>query len=220
MIPTPDTNIVAEGQGLTTSHYATAPVVQGIIQSLMQRLQEIENSFWAFINDIQLANHPLPGGPWSVLDQIGAIVGGLAANRNGLSDADYLALIKLQARVNRSRGLAEDVIQLAMTMNGGVAPVYVEGSSFWTAQGLPISGWQATFYLGCWDLALNYAQFVACLKQIRPAGVYGHFHYTTWPTGSDLVLGSRYGGATTQGVVGSRYGGVANGGKLAAGVAL
>ena len=31
MIPTQDTNIIAEGQGLVTSHFATAPVIQGII---------------------------------------------------------------------------------------------------------------------------------------------------------------------------------------------
>lgn len=206
-LPTKDSSIVAEGQALTTSYYASAVVVQGIIKSLMQRLQEIENSFWDFINDIQLANHPLAGGPWSVLDQIGKIVGGYAANRNGLADADYLAVIKLQARVNRSRGLSDDIIELAVVMNPGHTPQYEDKPP-------------AEFYLGCWDLSLNYAQFVTLLRQIRPAGVYGHFHYTTWAPGSDLVLGSRYGGATTQGKLGSRYGGVSDGGKLAAGAAL
>lgn len=206
MIPTQDTNIVAEGQALVTSHYQSAPVIQGIIKSLLQRLQEIENSYWSFINAVQLVNHPMAGGPWSVLDQIGAIVGGVAAQRLGLDDADYLAVIKLQARVNRSRGLSDDVIELASLMLNGGVPVYVDQPP-------------AAFYLGAWNIALNYPLFYPLLAQIRPAGVYGHFHYSTWADGNDFEWGSRYDSTAGQGTWGSRYDATA-GSVLVAGVAL
>lgn len=203
-LPVQDTNHVAEGLALLTSRYASAPVVNGLLTSLLSRLQQLEDDCFDIIQKIQLSNHPLPGGPWDMLDKIGAIVG---ATRGGLDDADYLALIKITAFVNRARGLSEDVLQLALMMTNGATPLYIDCPP-------------ASFYLGCWNLGLNFGQFVSMLKQVRPAGVYGHFHYTTWPTGSDLALGSRYGGARTQGKLGSRYGGVADGGKLAAGVAL
>lgn len=216
MLPIQDTNHVAEAQGLTTSRYQSAPVVQGIIAAITARLQQLENDAFAIINAVQLTNHPMAGGPWDILDKLGAIVGVV---RNGLSDADFLTLIKLQARVNRSRGLVEDVIQLAKVMAGSGTPMYVEGSSFWAGQGLPISGWQAEFYLGCWNVAGNYPLFVPLLKQIRPAGVYSDFHYSTWADGNDFEFGSVYDANAGQGTFGSVYDATV-GGLLVAGVAL
>ena len=155
----------------------------------MLRLQEIENSYNAMIAAVQLANHPMAGGPWSVLDQLGAIVG---AARDGLDDADYLALIKLKAKVNRSRGRSEDVLSLGSLMIGGGAPPYLE-------PGL------AAFWMGVWNVALNYPLFVPLLRQARAAGVYGLLAYTTWPDGNDFEWGSRYDASAGQGAWGSRY---------------
>jgi hypothetical protein len=189
MIPTPDENIVAEGQGLLTSRYVTAPNTNAILTALLARIQQIEDSYWSLIDAVQLANHPMPGGPWDVLDKLGSIVGAL---RNGLDDADYLALIKLQAKVNRSRGTAEDVLGLAALMSGTSPPVYLE---------MP----PAAFYLGCWDIALNYPIFTPLLAQARAAGVYGLFAYTSWADGNDLQFGSTYDPDAGQGGFGSRY---------------
>jgi hypothetical protein len=187
MIPTVDNNHVAEGQALLTSMFVDKAVIKGIVTALMLRLQDIETSYWALINDVQLANHPLPGPTsWSILDQLGAIVG---ASRDGLDDPDYLALIKLQIQVNRSRGNPDDILALAAIMLGSTPghilaakhplPVYVEY-------------YPAAFYLGCWDLAGNFPLFVPLLTQIRPAAVLALLAYTTWPDGGDLVWGSSY----------------------------
>jgi len=60
--------------------------------------------------------NPLAAGPWDVLDKLGAIVG---VTRNGLSDADYLAVIRIKIRINRSHGWAEDIIQIASLIVSG-----------------------------------------------------------------------------------------------------
>jgi hypothetical protein len=203
MIPVLDNNHVSEAVALLTSRYKGQPVITGLVSACVARLQQIENDFWNFIAAVQLANHPMPGGPWNILDQIGAIVG---AMRNGLDDPDYLALIKLQAKVNRSRGNPEDIIGLGSLMTGVTPPFYLE---------MPT----AAFYLACWNIALDYPLFVPLLKQARPAGVYGLFIYTTWPRGNDDIYGSRYDATAGQGSWGSRYDATA-GGKLAAAVGL
>lgn len=202
-IPAVDNAHVAEGVALLTARYNGQPVITGLVTACMQRFQSIETAFWAMINDVQLANHPLPGGPWDVLDKLGFIVGVL---RNGLDDADFLALIKLQATVNRSRGTPEDVLALGELMDAPLAPIYLE---------MPV----AAFYLAVNNIALNYPLFYALLRQARPAGVYGLIIYTTWAPGNDDIWGSRYDGAAGQGVWGSRYNS-AIGGKLAAAVSL
>jgi hypothetical protein len=99
MIPTVDNAHVTEGQGLITSRYANQRIVPGIVKA-----------FWSIINGVQLVNHPQAGGPWDVLDKLGAIVG---IARNALSDADYVPQIRIKVRVNHSHGLAEDIIQIA-----------------------------------------------------------------------------------------------------------
>lgn len=109
-LPDVDNAHVTEGQALITSRYASQKVVPGIVKALMLAVQDIENAYWTLINGVQLVNHPQAGGPWDVLDKIGAIVG---VSRNALSDADYLPQIKIKIRVNRSHGLAEDIVQIA-----------------------------------------------------------------------------------------------------------
>ena len=109
-VPTQDLAHVAEGQAFLTEHFKRAPVVNGILRALLLRLQAKENDLYLLLNSVQLSNHPLPGGPWQILDQLGAIVG---VKREGRSDPDYLAAIKIKIRINRSQGLAEDIIQIA-----------------------------------------------------------------------------------------------------------
>jgi hypothetical protein len=190
MIPIRDNAHVAEGQGLLISQFKDKAVIKGFVTACTLRLQQIENSFWDLINDIQLNNHPLPGGPWSILDQIGAIV---EVARNGLDDPAYLALIKLKAKVNRSRGTPEDVLQLGVLMTALQPPVYLE---------MPI----AVFYLGVRNISPTaYAQLVALIMQARAASVYGLLVYSTWAPGNDLIWGSRYDATAGQGGLGSRY---------------
>lgn len=202
-VPVQQTTIAADAGALLTTRYVSQKVVPGIVKALTLRLQQIENSFYDLLNDIQLSNHPLPGGPWSILDQIGAIVG---VSRAGLVDADYLALIKIQAFANRARGLSEDILRVAMAMAAGTPVVYHD---------MPT----ASFYLGVWNIALKYPLFEPILAQVRAAGVYGLFHYSTWADGNDFEYSSRYDATAGQGMWGSRYDGTA-GGLLVAAVPL
>jgi len=202
-IPAVDNSHVSEATGLLTSRYADKAVVKGIVTALALRVQEVENSFWSLVNAVQLANHPMPGGPWDVLDKLGAIVG---AVRNGLSDSAFLALIKLQARVNRSRGLAEDILLLASLLAAPGAPQYLDQ-------------YPAAFYIGAWNINPAYPIF-PLLKQARPAGVYGFVAYSTWVDGNDFEFSSRAAPTTTgQGKWGSRTS-PSTGGLLVAGVGI
>ena len=201
MIPAVDNNHVAEGVAYLTSRYNGQPVITGLVTSCMQRLQQIEDAFWAMINAVQLSNHPMPGGPWDVLDKIGMIVG--APPRNGLDDTDYLALIKLQAEVNTSRGNPDNILQLGAILSS-LPPGYLE---------MPLGA----FYLTVSDItSASFLLFPSLLKQARPTGVYALLIYTTWPdVGDDDYWASRYGGKAGQGGWGSRYTSAA-GGVLAA----
>lgn len=173
MIPAVDSSHVTEGPDLLTSHYKGKPVITGMVTACMLRFQEIENAFWSLLNGVQLANHPMAGGPWSILDQIGVIVD---LPRAGWPDASYKGLLLLKARVNRSRGLAEDMIQIAAVLAANSVqvnpPVYVEY-------------YPAAFYIGAWDVDPSFPA-AAFLSQARAAGTYGMFAYTTWPNYNDF----------------------------------
>lgn len=176
-VPTQDTNHVAEGQALLTSHYKNAAVVDGILKALLLRLQAKENDLYALLDDIQLSNHPLAGGPWQILDQLGAIVG---VKRLGRSDADYLAAIKVKIRINRSHGLAEDIIQITALVIAGA--IYRE----W---------YPAAFEVEGDDISASVANaLITYLGEARSTGTAGYLRFSTWtsPTGV-LVRGSTIG---------------------------
>jgi hypothetical protein len=118
MIPTPDTTYIKDGGALLTSRYVGQKVTAGMVKALMLAVQDLENAYQSLINGVQLSNHPMAGGPWRILDQIGAIVG---VARNGLSDTDYLVAIRIKIRINRSHGLAEDIIQIMGLVVTGAA---------------------------------------------------------------------------------------------------
>lgn len=199
-VPTVDNNTVAEGAALLTSHYAdpvATPVVTGVVNALMLALQESENATWSIINGVQLANLPMAGGPWNVEDQLGALVG--APGRNGMDDADYLAVIKIQIRVNISRGLAEDINAIAaLVLPAGFK--YVEWPGSIAAFELDASGVISTVS------AIQALQ--RFLSEARSAGTGGAVRYATSAT-QLITWSSVHGGVTGYGF-GSYYGGAAN----------
>lgn len=109
-VPTYDGNHVQEGNDLLIDRYKNTKVVAGMVKARMIRVQAYEDAIAGFLYGIVLDNHPLPGGPWDVLDKLGKIVG---EPRNGRTDAQYVPAIRLRIRINRSNGLAEDIIQIA-----------------------------------------------------------------------------------------------------------
>jgi hypothetical protein len=169
--PTQDANIVAEGKALLTSAWLPQPNVSGFLAQLLAEVQTLENAIFDFLFKIVLANHPLAGGPWQILDQIGAIVG---VPRNGLSDASYLPLIYLKVRVDRSQGLDEDIIQISQL----IAPA--GQGDFYT--NFPPAAW------GLYAFGVTTAEAQALqiyLAQARSAGTRGTVYTVTWssPTG-------------------------------------
>jgi hypothetical protein len=168
-------------------------VTKGMVTAFSTVIQTLENKAWSVINAVQLANHPMLGGPWDVLDRIGALVG--AAPRAGRSDADYLAIIRLTIRVNRSNGKAEDIIQvtaliIAFAKYLEYYPAAFEVDTFGSATTASIV-----------QALLTY------LPKTRSAGVAGFLRYGIG-AGPFIILGSRYGGVAGAGFA-SRYGGAA-----------
>jgi hypothetical protein len=175
-VPTYIPDHVAQGLALLTSMYREQPNVTGLLAGYLRRLQGLEDAIADFLFKIQLGNHPLPGGPWDILDKLASIVG--APLRNGMTDAQYVPVIQIQIRVNRSNGLAEDIIQIAALIVTGA--VYRE------------------FYPASWDLTVLGAtdaqiaaltsvltQATSYLKQAKQAGTLGVVRYSDWsaPTG-------------------------------------
>src|SRR5208283_2063637 len=61
MVPSVDNTKVATAIGLLTSSYAGKPVITGILTSLANRFQLLEQQIWSVINAYILANSPQTG---------------------------------------------------------------------------------------------------------------------------------------------------------------
>lgn len=222
--PTVDNNHNTEAQALFTDHYRNQVVIPALLKGYMAKVQELETVFWSIINSFLLANNPTG----DQLNSIGSIVG---APRGSLNDADYLAAIRLQIRVNRSQGLANDIIAVGSLACGttGTYHNYVENDpQTATAYQNPLFVHIFTTY----NSAIYGASYVVELLQLpsplivagqlaqtRAVGVYGVLHYTTWAPGNDFLFISRYGGKPAgQGAWGSRYTGSVGGNLVAAAV--
>lgn len=204
MYPSLDSSHVAEGLALFTDHYKSATVLQGIETSLLQSIQTLENTFWDIINKSLLAN--VPTG--DQLQKLGRLVG---ATYTGQSDADFLAEIYIQIRVNRSAGLSEDIIQIAsVSAHTGPAPDYLDYPGF------------ASFLIELWNVG-SPLTLVAHLTQARSVGTRGVLHYSTWVDGNDFEFASSHvsgeTGAGPEGGWSSRYA-TSIGGLMVAGVGL
>jgi hypothetical protein len=186
--PVQDSAHVTEATGRLTSRYAQAAVTSGIVTANAQAVQDLENAVWQIMNAVVLANHPLAGGPWQILDYIGAIVG---VTRDGRTDTDFLQAIKIQIRVNRSHGLAEDIIQIAALVASGA--IYQE------------------FYPAAFDVTILNTTIAVVnalllyLGTARSAGTYGTLRYST-SSGPWIHWGSSYGGYTGAGFASTRGG--------------
>jgi hypothetical protein len=122
-VPTQSTTHVADTVDLLISRYKKAKVVSGMVTSLSQEVQELEDAAWQVINAMVIGAAPMGGGPWDIYDKIAAIVG-VPGGRLGRNDTDLLAAIKIQIRVNRSNGLAEDIIQITALLVATGATYY------------------------------------------------------------------------------------------------
>lgn len=202
-VPTPSTTHVPDTLALIISRYRTEVSVTGMQAALSAEVQKLEDAAWAVLNALQLTNQPLGGGPWDILDQLAWLVGvpggvpvynaddsynkaASTSPRLGRSDADLLQAIKIQLRINRSNGLAEDIIGIvALVVTGAV---YLE----WYP-----AAWEVDIFNTTSSVVAALVQY---LGKARAAGTSGNIRYSTF-AGPFVTLG--YSGSG----VGFGYGG-------------
>lgn len=191
-LPLRNDNHVAEANDLLIGRYKNTQVVAGILRAYAERLAEIESDFWSLIDGVQLVNHPMVGGPWDVLDKLGALVG---EPRNGRGDADYLAAIKIRIRVNKSNGLDNDIMAVASLV------VTVAAYYKWPPAAWEVDTFTATASaIAALKADLGKAASAATRGQVR-YGTAAASAYVTWSSVSGgaggVPFGSVYGGAST-----------------------
>ena len=104
------TDHVARTLALLPSQHADAPILRALVTAIAEAVQEVEDDAWACIVDRQLDT-----AEGAQLDQYGRVVG---ARRDGLDDADYLALIRTRILANRSNGQADVILRVVASLIG------------------------------------------------------------------------------------------------------
>jgi hypothetical protein len=164
-----------DARALFTDQFRGRKNIQGLSDSFAVSIQTIEGMLWDVIN-----KRSLTYGSGDQLDQIGKLVGEPRNNRN---DPNYVLGILLRIRVNRSQGLAEDVIQVAYQALPANPPVYTEV-------------YPAAFYLTVYNLTAGQAtNLVRIFGKTRASGVRGLLTYSVTPLASNFLWSSRSGGA-------------------------
>jgi hypothetical protein len=198
VIPTYNNQIVGQGLARLTSAFITKPNVRAMLAVYLQPWQDLEDATWGVLTGRFLASAPVYQLPQTnfVFDVLGALIG---EARGSLSDAQLKALIYLRVAVNRSTGRVTDWSRFAQILAPFCddVPYFLDDAAA-TAE-------QAVMYFGCWNLQLPPNTVAQTLARAMANGVYGHFHYSTWPDGNDFEFGSRYDGTAGQGTWGSRY---------------
>lgn len=175
-VPVYNPNHVTEGLALLTSMFANQTNIKGILGVYVKQIQKIEDALNFYVTVVQLSNHPMAGGPWDILDKLGSIVG---EARLGRDDTDYVLAIRLRIRINRSNGLAEDIIQIAALIASGI--LYDE----WQP-----ASWEVQAY-GITAAVAN--ALIKYLGQAKAGGTAGWVRYSLAPLSSDIVWGSTIG---------------------------
>lgn len=113
-----DTQHASEGNALLPMQYADKPNVSGVLGTLMNRVQELENTLydvWFFLL--------LDNARGDQLDLWGKF---LVQPRGGWTDAQYRAILRTRIRVYISKGRPEDVIAIARLALGDSNLEYLE----------------------------------------------------------------------------------------------
>lgn len=168
MISQRDDAHVAEGLALLTGMYQGKPVTEAILTALLNKVQTLEVDVWdciwgwvlEWLDPADPNNYFIPTG--TALDDLGAIVG---QPREGRIDEEYVDAIRLRARINRSKGRAEDVIQVAALLDEDAT--YVEH--------YPL-GWEVSAYERD-----NGGDISRMLAQTKAASSYGVFLTSNFP---------------------------------------
>lgn len=118
MLPVIETDHVGKGRALLIEQFKNRRVVQGYLDCLMRRAQDLENVFWDIIN-----SRILDDATAAQLDSLGGLAN---EKRSGRNDDDFRAAIRLRIRVNRSKGRIADIIDVAMLADVAGTPRVTE----------------------------------------------------------------------------------------------
>lgn len=189
MIPDREDGLVADGLSLLTSAYRGKVNIEAILSVFLARQQALEVVQWDVLNKrlIGVSYVTIDGEYTTVildaegvnLEPLGSIVG---EARGTLTDAEFLIAIKARIRANRSKGLAENILQLARNaVPVGVAVTYSESPPSDAA-------WEVQAYGFSTGSALSRLLGIA-----RQAGVRGTLTYSGLPLTSLFRFSSSYG---------------------------
>ena len=92
-----------------TADFRELPRFEELLRIVCEQVQEIEDALW------QIASDSVDTAEGVQLDGFGSIVG---AERQGLSDDDYRALIRATIRANQSSGTAPDLYSIVTASTG------------------------------------------------------------------------------------------------------
>lgn len=179
MIPEQELDHKQTGRDLFTSQFKGRKVIQGIWDSLAKQVQELEDVFFDIL-DQRLLDVAIG----AQLNVLGALVGQL---RYEYDDTAFRKAIRLRIRVNRSKGKAEDIIDVLRLAYPTQVRDYREyyPASF-SARVIEADGARAMRDL---------------LHDAKPAGVRGTFEFSSWTNNDTMVFGH-----TTAGVVPTEHG--------------
>lgn len=179
MIPTPNTSHTAQALALLIDQFKGRPVIEGILASWTNRVQELEDALVAVA-----VSRLLGSAVDAQLDSLGDLVG---EARKGRSNDIYREAIRLRVKVNRANGKAEDVIQTVNIATLGAdfdyREIYPAGFEI---EALPLPAPQSTATL---------------IKQTRSAGVKAVLISGTWDAGDYFILDWDGGGVTDPGLM-------------------
>lgn len=111
MIPTKTPSHPDAAEALLTERFRDKPVIGGFVRAITGPFDSLEQAVFDTLEGRALGA-PGCSGVW--LDSLGAIAG---EPRNGRADEAYLVAIKVRVRVNRSKGRAIDIIEVAKLLD-------------------------------------------------------------------------------------------------------
>jgi 3-methyladenine DNA glycosylase/8-oxoguanine DNA glycosylase len=107
------------GVKLLARQFRGKPLIEALLRSWLDQVQEAEDAFWAL-----LVNTTLETAVGDALDQIGALLGKL---RGTLDDDAYRAVLRAIVRARMSSGTAADIQAVVVLLLDAITYTYTEG---------------------------------------------------------------------------------------------
>lgn len=175
MVPfTNNPDLVGEAQGLLISQFQDKPRVNGIVEAIVEPLQDVQDTLYAMLTQTYVTN-----AVGAQLDIIGEYVG---ITRGGYPDDLFRLFIQVQIGINNSQGHANEILAIVGLITGATNVLYIPG--FPAGMSLQVNI-NLPAYLA--SLPLTGAEFIQLIQKTIPAGValYG----ISWYDGPGTAFG-------------------------------